>query len=191
MKVHSTPLNRAAIIEIEPIKDERGYFARSFCKKTLAEHGIQFEAVQTNEAFNRFSNTLRGMHFQLPPFCEDKIVSCMQGAIYDVIIDLNYNSSTYGNWFGVTLSAENQQSLYVPKGFAHGYMTLTDDTAIHYMVSEYYTPSHESGVRWNDDTFKINWPRTENLLISTKDQQWADFDLARDGVTLSKGDYYE
>ncbi|MGG3508894.1 dTDP-4-dehydrorhamnose 3,5-epimerase [Paenibacillus lautus] len=188
MLVQSTPLNQAAVIEMEPIKDSRGFFARGFCKKTLAEHGVFFDVVQTNVAFNHQAGTLRGMHFQVPPFCEEKIVSCYQGAIYDVIIDLNRDSGTFGKWFGLTLSAENRLALYVPKGFAHGYQTLTENTSIHYMVSEYYTPSHESGVRWNDPAFEIEWPHVGDLIISQKDKQWKDFDLSTDGVILSEGE---
>lgn len=187
MLVQTVPLDQAAVIEMEPIEDSRGYFARSFCKKTLLEHGLVFDGVQTNMAFNRHARTLRGMHFQLPPFSEDKIVSCFQGAIYDVIVDLNRESPTFGEWYGLTLSAENRLSLYVPKGFAHGYQTLTENTSIHYMVSEYYTPTHESGVRWNDEAFGIEWPLTEDLVISSKDEQWKDFNINTDGMTFSKG----
>ncbi|MWC30905.1 dTDP-4-dehydrorhamnose 3,5-epimerase [Paenibacillus sp. MMS18-CY102] len=187
MLVWSTPLHQAAIIEKEPITDNRGYFARSFCTKTLAAHGLPFHMVQTNIAFNHHARTLRGMHFQLPPYCEEKIVTCTQGTLFDVIIDLNRESPTFGKWYGLTLSAENGLSLYVPKGFAHGYVTLTENTSIHYMVSEYYTPSHESGVRWNDPAFGIEWPLTEQLIISAKDEQWKDFNLNVDGMVLSEG----
>ncbi|MCT1399974.1 dTDP-4-dehydrorhamnose 3,5-epimerase [Paenibacillus sp. LC231] len=188
MLVHTTPLKKAAVIEMEPIQDSRGFFARSFCKKTLAEHGVSFEGVQSNVAFNHQAGTLRGMHFQVPPFCEQKIISCHQGAIYDVIIDLNRDSPTFGKWFGLTLSAENHLSLYVPKGFAHGYQTLTENASIHYMVSEYYAPTHESGVRWNDPAFEIEWPHVEDLIISQKDKQWRDFDFNTDGMILSEGE---
>ncbi|MGX6441634.1 dTDP-4-dehydrorhamnose 3,5-epimerase [Neobacillus sp. K501] len=191
MIIRTTPLNGAAIIEQEPIQDSRGFFARTFCKKTMEKHGIFFDAVQANVAYNIKSGTLRGMHFQLPPFSEDKIVTCFSGAIYDVIVDLNRESSTYTKWFGVTLSEENGLSLYVPKGFAHGYLTLKDNTSIHYMVSEYYTPSSESGVRWNDDAFGIDWPNKNNLIISQKDQQWRDFNRNTDGIFLTERKAYE
>jgi len=191
MLIKPVPLHRAAVIEMEPIQDSRGFFTRSFCKRKLEEHGIIFDTVQTNMAYNRHHGTLRGMHFQLPPFCEDKIVSCFQGAIYDVIIDLNRESPTFGQSFGLMLSAENHLSLYIPKGYAHGYQTLTENTSIHYMVSEYYTPSHESGVRWNDKAFGIEWPLTEDLEISKKDDQWKDFNISTDGMILPKGDIHE
>jgi len=188
MIVKPTPLHRASVIEMEPIRDNRGYFARTFCKRTLEEHGVSFDMVQSNMAFNYHTRTLRGMHYQLPPYSEDKIVTCIHGAIYDVIIDLNRDSPTFGKWFGLTLSEENRLSLYVPKGFAHGYLTLTDNTGIHYMVSEYYTPSHESGIRWNDPAFGIEWPITEDLIISPKDEGWKDFHIHNDRLIQSGGD---
>ncbi|WJM07855.1 dTDP-4-dehydrorhamnose 3,5-epimerase [Paenibacillus sp. PK1-4R] len=184
MLIHPTPLNKAAVIELEPITDSRGYFARSFCQTEMKAKGINFNMTQSNVAFNLKSGTLRGMHFQKPPYSEDKIVTCFSGAIYDVIIDLNYKSSTFGKWYGVTLSEKNRFSLYVPKGFAHGYKTLTDNTNIHYMVSESYTPSHESGVRWNDEAFGIEWPESEHTIISQKDESWNAFNMKTDGIEL-------
>jgi dTDP-4-dehydrorhamnose 3,5-epimerase len=184
MLIHPTPLNEAAVIEIEAINDSRGYFARSFCDTEMREKGIQFNMTQSNVAFNLKSGTLRGMHFQRPPYSEAKIVTCFSGAIYDVIIDLNYKSSTFGKWYGLKLTEENGLSLYVPKGFAHGYKTLTDNTSIHYMVSEKYTPSHESGVRWNDEAFGIEWPMTEQTIISKKDESWNHFNKKTDGIEL-------
>ena len=182
MIIRQTPLHGAAILELNPIQDDRGFFARSFCKKILSQHHIYFDAVQCNIAFNYHANTLRGMHFQLPPYSEQKIVTCISGSIYDVIIDLNRQSHTFGQWFGVTLSSENQLSLYIPKGFAHGYLTLTENAGISYMVSEFYTPSHEAGVRWNDRAFEIEWPCREGLTISSKDAKWPDFDKSKDGI---------
>jgi dTDP-4-dehydrorhamnose 3,5-epimerase len=188
MLILPTLLHRAMLIKMEPIEDSRGYFARSFCKKTLAEHEIYFDVVQTNMAFNLNKGTLRGMHFQVPPNSEGKIVSCLNGSIYDVIIDINRDSPTFGKWYGVILSEENRLSLYVPKGFAHGYLTLTDRTIIQYMVNEYYTPSRESGIRWDDKAFDIDWPIMDGLIISSKDKQWKKFDLNADGIILSEGD---
>ncbi|WDF51490.1 dTDP-4-dehydrorhamnose 3,5-epimerase [Paenibacillus sp. KACC 21273] len=182
MIIESTPLKDAFIFKQEPIEDERGYFSRTFCRKTLNTYGIEFEMVQSNMAFNRYSKTLRGMHFQKPPFSEQKIVSCLQGAIYDVIIDIRLESPTFGQWFGTMLSKNNMSSLYIPKGFAHGYQTLEDNSSISYMVSENYTPSHESGIRWNDEAFKIDWPVTDGLLVSDKDRNWIDFRRDIDGI---------
>lgn len=186
MKICNTSLQKAVTIELDPIKDDRGFFARSFCKRTLAQHGIVFDVVQCNVAFNKCARTLRGMHFQFPPFGEEKIISCSNGAVYDVIIDLNKNSTTFCQWFGITLSAENQTSLYVPKGFAHGYQTLTDNTSITYMVSQYYAPAYESGIRWNDRTFGIQWPFHENLIISSKDSNWGDFNQETGGILFNE-----
>ncbi|WP_127532085.1 dTDP-4-dehydrorhamnose 3,5-epimerase [Paenibacillus kobensis] len=191
MLVHPTPLQGAALLEMEPISDNRGYFARSFCKKTLAEHGLSFNMVQANTAFNRHRDTLRGMHYQKPPYCEDKIVTCTQGAIYDVIIDLNEDSPTYCQWYGINLTEDNNLSLYIPKGFAHGYLTLTDNAGIHYLVSEYYTPSHESGVRWNDPAFGIEWPNRDSLLLSMKDEKWGNFDKTAGGLFVTEGVIHE
>ncbi|TYP75735.1 dTDP-4-dehydrorhamnose 3,5-epimerase [Paenibacillus methanolicus] len=187
MNVQPLSLHGAALLVQKPIADNRGSFARTFCGRTLAEHGLSFRMAQCNEAFNKHARTLRGMHFQRPPHGEEKIVNCVQGKLYDVIVDLNLDSPTFGKWVGVTLSADDGQSLFVPKGFAHGYQTLTENTVIQYMVSEYYTPSHESGVRWNDPFFGIEWPFTEDLLLSEKDRSWTDFDKMRDGIRLSEG----
>ncbi|UHA61590.1 dTDP-4-dehydrorhamnose 3,5-epimerase [Metabacillus litoralis] len=191
MIIHSTPLDKAKIIEMRPIQDNRGHFARTFCKKTLAKHGIIFDMVQSNVAYNHKPRTTRGMHFQLPPFSEDKIISCIRGEIYDVIIDLNKTSPTFGKWFGLTLSDENNFSLYVPKGFAHGYQTMVENTSIHYLVSESYSPSYESGVRWNDKAFGIEWPFKDEIIISPKDEQWRDFDKNTDGIISLGGDDHE
>lgn len=182
MLIHNTPLAGAKVLEPEPLRDERGYFARVYCRNLLAEHDIDFQLKQANIAFNEHTLTLRGMHFQKPPYSEEKIVTCYLGALYDVIIDLNRDSPSFGKWYGVTLTAQNQLSLYVPKGFAHGYVTLQANTAIHYMVSEFYTPSHESGVRWNDPAFSVDWPQKQGLRISNKDMNWKDFNKETDSI---------
>lgn len=184
MIIQNTTLHRAAIITMEPIHDQRGFFARSFCKDELAKHSIPFDIVQCNIAFNHKARTLRGMHFQKPPFCEDKFVSCTSGSIYDVIIDLNRDSPSFGQWYGITLSADVGKSLYVPQGFAHGYQTLTENSSVAYMLGQFYTPSHESGVRWDDPAFGIAWPYQENIIISEKDQTWKDFRMDTDGMIL-------
>lgn len=191
MLIEQTTLQGAFILQPEPIQDERGFFARTFCQKALADQGVYFNMVQCNIAFNRHPNTLRGMHLQLPPYCEQKIVTCISGEIYDVIIDLNAQSPTYGQWFGLTLSSENRLSLYVPQGFAHGYLTLTENAGISYMVSQFYAPSHEYGVRWDDPAFAIQWPCREGLIISHKDRQWKDFNRTRDGILFRGEDTCE
>jgi len=187
MKITPTSLHQAVVIEMKPIQDSRGYFSRTFCRQTLRDYGINFEVVQANTAYNKYAKTLRGMHYQLPPYSEEKLITCTQGSIFDVIIDLNRDSETFGKSYGIELSATNHLALYVPKGFAHGYQTLTEHASIHYMVSQVYSPAYESGVRWNDEAFQIQWPYTEQLNISDKDSLWKDFDARTDGIVLSGG----
>lgn len=169
-----TELKGAYIIELEPVQDERGFFARIFCQKEFEEHGLNPCIVQCNISHNKKKGTLRGMHYQMPPYEEDKIVSCFKGAIYDVIIDLRSNSDTYCQWFDVELSDHNTKMLYVPKGFAHGFQTLEDDTAVFYQMSEFYHPEAAKSVRWNDPAFGIVWP-DDIRVISERDRQYPDF----------------
>ncbi|MDQ7096254.1 dTDP-4-dehydrorhamnose 3,5-epimerase [Desulfosporosinus sp. PR] len=169
-----TPLVGAYLIDIEPIEDVRGFFARSFCKNEFTVHGLQSEFVQCNIASNYKKGTLRGMHYQLEPYAEVKLVRCIRGSIYDVVIDLREKSSTFKKWFSVELSAGNCKMLYVPEGFAHGYQTLTDDTEVFYQVSEFYQPNYERGIRWDDGNFDIQWPLQEKI-ISSKDRNWDIF----------------
>jgi len=164
-----TKLKGAFIIDIKKVEDERGYFGRAWCKNEFEAHGLNSNTAQANVAYNKKKGTLRGMHYQNYPFTETKTVRCTAGSIYDVIIDLRPESDTYTQWFGVRLSDTNLRMLYVPEGFAHGYITLEDDTAIHYMVTEFYTPDAEAGVRFDDSAFSIEWPIAP-LLISDKDQ---------------------
>lgn len=180
MIVTETTLQGAVVLEPETLIDQRGKHTKMYCANTLKEYGIDFVLKQANIVFNQHSLTLRGMHFQRPPFCEQKIVTCYKGSIYDVIIDLNKDSETFGKWYGIELTEENGRSLYIPKGFAHGYVTLQSHTVIHHMVSENYTPSHECGVRWNDPAFQIDWPQKNGLIVSKKDQRWDDFDSEYD-----------
>ncbi|HHS83830.1 MAG TPA: dTDP-4-dehydrorhamnose 3,5-epimerase [Gammaproteobacteria bacterium] len=168
-------LKGAFIIEPEKLTDTRGFFARSWCQREFAEHGLNTNLVQANIAFNNKAGTLRGMHRQVAPHEEAKLVRCTRGALYDVIIDLRPDSSTCGRWLGVELNQDNHKMLYVPEGFAHGYLTLTDDCEIFYLVSEFYTPGAEKGVRWDDPAFGIKWPEIPDLLISEKDQAWPDY----------------
>lgn len=172
----ATKLKGAYIIEIEQLKDNRGFFARSWCQKEFEGQGITSRVVQANVSFNKLKGTLRGMHYQLAPYEETKLVRCTKGAIYDVIIDLRRASPTYAQWIGVKLTAENYRMLYVPEDFAHGFQTLKDGTEVTYQVSQFYTPGSESGIRWNDPAFNIEWP-LEVQVISDKDKNWSDYTL--------------
>lgn len=174
MIFQETFLKGAYIIELEKKTDERGFFARAFCKKEFGSFDLYNEIVQINNSFSRFKGTLRGMHYQIGKKAEDKIIRCFSGSLYDVIIDLRPNSPTFGKWFGIELSSENRKMLYVPKGFAHGFITLEDNTEVFYLVTEYYSPSYERGIRWNDPFFKIKWP-IEPVIISEKDNNFPDF----------------
>jgi len=169
-----TKLKGAFILELKKIEDERGFFARAFCQREMEEHGIHVQVVQTNISFNPKKGTLRGMHYQVAPYRESKLVRCTKGAIYDVIVDLRANSETYMQWVGVELTADNYKMLFVPEGFAHGYLTLQNDTEVIYQVSEFYAPGAEQGIRWDDPAFKIEWP-LDPVLISEKDKAHPDF----------------
>ena len=169
-----TPLAGAFVMALEPRDDERGFFARAFCQNELAEHGLETTVAQANLSFNHRKGTLRGLHMQNPPHGEDKMVRCITGAIYDAIVDLRPGSPTYRQWFGVELSAANRLMLYVPKGFAHGYQSLSDGSEVLYMVTQFYTPGAERGLRWNDPAFGIAWPLPDPIL-SEKDAAAPDF----------------
>lgn len=174
MIFNETELNDAYIIDLDKLKDKRGFFARSFCVNEFKEHGIEFPVVQANVSYNRYKRTLRGMHYQQEPHGEAKLVRCTSGAIYDAIIDVRPDSSTYMQWMSVELSEQNYRMLYVPEGFAHGFITLEDETEVTYQVSEFYTPGAEKGIRWDDSAFNIDWPADPNT-ISEKDKAWPDF----------------
>lgn len=171
MLFFETPLSGAYLIELEKHGDDRGYFARVFCKQQFDAHGLVSSFVQGNMSLSRCEGTLRGLHFQRAPMQETKLVRCVAGELYDVIVDIRPDSPTYMQSFGADLSAENGHALYVPKGFAHGFQTLAPDTVASYMVDEYYAPEHEGGYRYDDPAFDIVWPRpiTE---ISEKDRNW-------------------
>ena len=172
MKFIPLRLSGAFLIEPEPMVDERGSFARSFCRQEFQERGLNPHLEQCSISFNHKKGTLRGMHFQKPPFEEAKIVRCTQGKIFDVIIDLRRKSLSYKQWEGVTLSAENRHQLYIPEGFAHGFQTLEDNTEVFYQISSAFVPGQSSGVRWNDPAFEIPWP-LEVSMISSKDQSYS------------------
>jgi len=175
MKFNKTAILGAYIIELEKIGDERGFFARAWCQKEFREHDLVTQFVQCNLSFNKRGNTLRGMHYQSAPLEEVKLVRCTRGAIFDVIIDLRPESSTYLKWIGVELTSDNYNMLYIPEGFAHGYLTLTEEAEVFYQVSQFYSPGHERGVRWNDPVFKIDWPIDGDVVISEKDNNWPNF----------------
>jgi dTDP-4-dehydrorhamnose 3,5-epimerase len=170
-----TRLKDAFTIDLEKSVDERGFFARAWCAREFEEHGLNPRLVQANIGYSEKRGTVRGMHYQLAPYEEAKLVRCIRGAIHDVIVDLRPDSPTYRQWLGVELNADNRRMLYVPESFAHGYLTLANDTETLYQVSQFYTPGAERGFRWNDPAFGIEWPVTENLTISEKDQAWPDF----------------
>ena len=170
-----TNLKGAFVIETENIDDKRGFFARTWCKKEFEDHDLVSIMMQSNTAFKKKRGTLRGMHYQVLPHEESKLVRCIRGSIYDVIIDLRLASPTYKQWFGVELTADNHKMLYVPEGFAHGYQTLEDNTEVFYLVSEFYSPKHERGIRWNDPIFNIKWPEVHDIIISDKDRNLPDY----------------
>lgn len=168
------PLRGAYLIEPEPLDDERGFFARTWCRREFEARGLETVVAQSSISYNRRRGTLRGMHFQVAPHEETKIVRCTRGAIHDVIIDLRIDSPTFMKHVAVELSAENRAMLYVPKGFAHGFQTLTDDTEIFYQISEFHSPEHARGVRWNDPIFGIRWPIDDPIILG-RDDSYPDF----------------
>lgn len=169
-----TDLAGAWLIEPEPARDTRGWFARTFCEREFGAHGLETRFPQHSTSQNVQRGTLRGMHFQRPPHAEVKLVRCLKGAIWDVIIDLNPESPTYRRWQGFDLSAENMCQLYIPKGFAHGFQTLQDDCQIGYLISEFYASDAATGVRWDDPAFAIEWPLPVSEM-SDKDKAWPHF----------------
>lgn len=169
-----TDLKGAYVIKPERIEDERGFFARTYCKKEFEANGLNPNLVQSSISFNKQKATLRGMHFQSAPYEETKIVRCTCGAIYDVIIDLRPDSLTHKQWFSIDLTAENRNMLYIPEGFAHGFITLEDNSEILYHMSEFYAPECAGGVKWNDPAFSITWP-IDVKIISDKDRNLPDY----------------
>jgi len=175
VKFVETPLAGAYTIELEKRGDERGFFAEFFSEREFGEQGLETRFVQINNSLSRDVHTLRGMHYQREPAAEVKVIRAVSGALWDVILDLRPGSETFGRHFGAELSAENRRTMYVPRGFAHGFMTLAPDTEALYLVSAPYAPELEAGVRWNDPRFAIEWP-AEPAVISEKDRSHPDFD---------------
>jgi dTDP-4-dehydrorhamnose 3,5-epimerase len=171
MIFRETELKGAYIIELEEKHDHRGFFARTFCAKEFEAHGLKPEVAQCNLSFNHKKGTLRGMHYQVPPAAETKLIRCTKGGIYDVIIDMRPESPTFLQFIGVELTEENHRALYVPEMFAHGYQALSDGAEVMYQVGEFYTPGCERGLRYDDPFFNIPWP-LEVTVISEKDTNW-------------------
>lgn len=174
MRFNETDLCGAWLIEPVPTRDQRGFFARTFCAQEYADHGLVARFVQHSTSQSAARGTLRGMHFQHAPHGEVKVVSCLKGAIWDVIIDLRPGSPSYRRWQGFELTADNRRQLYVPEGFAHGFQTLCDDAEVGYLISAFYAPVASSGVRYDDPAFAIDWPLSLTV-ISEKDRTWPDF----------------
>lgn len=172
MIFEETRIRGAFILEVKKIEDERGFFARTWCQKEFESRGLNPTTVQSNLSFNKKRGTLRGLHYQVAPSEEAKLVRCTRGAIFDVAVDLRPDSPTYLEWVGAELTAENRRMLYVPEGCAHGYQTLKDDTEVFYQVSQFYSPEAERGARWDDPAIGIEWRDIGTCLVSDKDKNW-------------------
>lgn len=177
MRFVPTPIPGAYLVELEKREDDRGFFARVFCEQEFAAAGLETRFIQINNSLSRDEGTLRGMHYQLGEAAEVKLVRCLRGKLWDAVLDLRPGSATFGQSFGAELSGENRRMMYVPRGFAHGFLTLEPDVEALYMVSAFYAPERERGVRWNDPRFGIRWP-VEPRVISEKDAHQRDFDPA-------------
>ncbi len=171
-----TGIPGAFLLSLQRAEDERGFFARAFCRSEFSEHGLNPDLEQCSISFNKQKGTLRGMHFQKPPYEETKIVRCTMGALFDVIIDLRPDSPTFKQWLSFDLNADNRLMLYIPHGLAHGFLTMQDDTEVFYQMADRYVPESASGVRWNDPAFGIRWPESPRI-ISAKDREYRDFSL--------------
>ncbi len=183
MKIVETEIAGLFTVDLERLQDARGFFARVFCENEFRSHGLSDRFVQVNDSYNPRAATLRGLHYQSPPYGEDKLIRCISGALYDVVVDLRMDSPTFLHHAHFFLNAEARTALYVPKGFAHGFLTLEDRTEALYLTSQAYTPGYEHGLRWNDPALGIDWPM-DPQLVSEKDRGWPDFDLERDGGRL-------
>ena len=169
MKLKPTTIEGVYIIELEKHTDERGFFARSWCTNEFTTWGLHTNFVQHNISYNRKKGTLRGMHYQIAPYEEIKLVTCMKGAMYDVVLDIRESSATYGKWLSVELTDQNNKTLYIPKGIAHGFQTLQDESLVFYQMSEFYNPDSARGIKYDDERFLIKWPIEEGIIISQKD----------------------
>jgi dTDP-4-dehydrorhamnose 3,5-epimerase len=178
MRFPATTIAGVVLVEPEPKEDQRGFFARTFCRQEFRANGLMDRIEQSSVSFNRRRGTLRGMHFQAAPHAESKLVACTQGRIFDVALDVRQDSPSFGQWFGIELSAENLRMLYLPTGIAHGFQTLEDASAVFYQISEAFHPESSRSVRWNDPQVAIRWPLSEDLVISERDRTWPDWPAA-------------
>jgi dTDP-4-dehydrorhamnose 3,5-epimerase len=178
MKFHALELAGAYLITPERIEDERGHFVRTWCREEFQRNIGDVAFVQSSQSFNRQAGTLRGLHFQAAPYGEAKLVRCIRGAIYDVIVDIRPDSPSYGRWLGRELSEENGQALFIPDGFAHGFQTLEDGSEVSYQISTYYYGEAARGIRWNDRTLNIRWPLPVGMM-SARDREWPDLATVR------------
>ena len=186
MNFKETPLKGAYVIDLEKIGDERGFFSRVFCRNEFCDMGLATDFKQVNSSFSALKGTIRGIHYQLMPSAEIKVVRCISGSLFDVILDLRPDSPNFGQWFGEILTSENRLMMYVPRGFAHGFMTLADNTEVFYFSSEFYNSELEKGIRYNDPEFDIEWP-IKPTEVSKKDTNWKDFDAKWHCVESLKG----
>jgi len=177
----TTPLAGLFIVEIESHVDDRGLFARTWCEREFEAQGLETRLVQCSVSYNNLTGTLRGLHYQTAPYEEVKLVRCTSGSIFDVAVDLRPDSPTFGQHFAAVLSSTNRRMLYIPHGFAHGFQTLEDRTEVFYQMSEFYSPDHARGVRWNDPAFGIVWPSTEHRIMTDRDKTYPDFQPSRMG----------
>jgi dTDP-4-dehydrorhamnose 3,5-epimerase len=176
-----TPLPGAYVIELDKHEDERGFFARSWCAREFTAKGLDPHLVQCNVSFNKLKGTLRGLHYQVPPHAEAKLVRCTKGSLFDVIVDLRKASPTFLKWFAIELTAANHRMIYIPNLFAHGFQTLEDDTEIFYQMSEFYEPAASKGLRWNDPRLGINWQDADRTM-SQKDQAYPNLEVSFVGL---------
>jgi dTDP-4-dehydrorhamnose 3,5-epimerase len=174
MIFRETVLPGVFLVELEPVRDERGFFARTWCQKEASSRGLDARCVQCSVSFNTRKGTLRGMHYQVAPFTETKLVRCTSGAIYDVVLDLRRESPAFKKWTAAVLSARNRSMMYVPVGCARGFLTLEDESEVSYQMSEVYDAASAQGVRWDDPAFQIVWPQ-EIEVISQRDRTYPDF----------------
>lgn len=176
MNFIKTGFDSLYVVELIKVGDKRGFFARAWCETEFADKNLTSRMVQANTSYSKNKGTLRGLHYQVSPHEEAKLMRCIKGAIFDVAVDLRPDSKTYKKWFGIELTESNRRMLFIPEGFAHGYQTLVEDTETFYMSSAFYASEAERGLRWNDPAIAIQWPITENLNITDKDRSWSDIE---------------